>query len=1099
MLAPSPTQSALRTIVAAASSLEERLCGDCIVASGAEHTEEVETRLTTWCQVIARGNWELFQRRLAWDGLDVETVRKVLSQVQLREGAELPSWAITLETVLQSAPTLLQGTGDQLAELTAERFLVPGEPIAFEELLIPFILIARQRLLEQASSTYQRLSDKAHSVLERDLLQNLSTCAIKSFHLEFSIHRAQAISPLARLLLQQQNDDTQELYHEFVEQMLAGGLLPFFQRYPVLARVLATITDLWIEANIEFLQRLSNDWTIIEHTFAQSQLQQVIDIEAGLSDPHHGRRSVLALTFTSGHKLVYKPKPLGIEAAYNQLLTWYNTKNPSLTMKALTVLDRGEYGWVEFVEVRRCKDAEEARRYFQRAGILLCLIYALVGTDCHHENLIVHGEYPVLIDAEALMQHRARLESMDDGAQAQLLAHEMIAESVLHTGFLPSWQVDSDGQQAYDISGLRGPDELIYETEAPRWEYINTDRMELKTKPVRLDPPADYLAQQGVPLYVGEHSEDVIAGFEQCYHFLLTHREELLQPGSPLYALKAQPLRLIYRNTHVYGSLTHQLFVPRYLQDGVDRSIQLEALGIAFLPAPEVPLEGRQRSRWWPVFGHEKYQMEHLDIPFFSTASDSDALFLPGGDRIAACFQEASFDLVLARLQSLSVEDLERQVGFIAGSLYALVARDPLPVSITSSSTTHTSTSTDTEGMRERFIAHVLRLAAEIEQNAIRASDGSASWIVPQYMFSVKRYQLQPIGSDLYTGSCGVTFFLAALEHVTGGAGYRTLALGALQALRETLRLHGPSLLKNLGIGAASGLASVIYTLMHSSRWLDEPALLEEALHAVRLITRERIQIETALDTFGGIAGTLLVLLTLYDLAPDPALLEKAVACGQRLLETRVSSESGYRSWPSFNGIQLTGFSHGAAGITYALLRLYEATGNSDYLSAASEGIAYEDSLFSPEINTWPDLRSGDPLDYRVAWCHGAPGIGLARMAGLSALNNEQVRNDIEIALQRTQEAGVQSLDHLCCGNMGRIDILSTAARLLNQPELAATAEHSMQQVVLRAEQAGRFALDPALPQRVNHFGFFQGTSGFGYSLLRMAYPGQLPCVLLWE
>ncbi|HET7639605.1 MAG TPA: lanthionine synthetase LanC family protein, partial [Ktedonobacteraceae bacterium] len=54
-------------------------------------------------------------------------------------------------------------------------------------------------------------------------------------------------------------------------------------------------------------------------------------------------------------------------------------------------------------------------------------------------------------------------------------------------------------------------------------------------------------------------------------------------------------------------------------------------------------------------------------------------------------------------------------------------------------------------------------------------------------------------------------------------------------------------------------------------------------------------------------------------------------------------------------------------------------------------------------------------------------------------------------------------------------------------------------QVVARAEQTGSFLLHPLLPERVYNPSFFQGMAGIGYELLRMAYPGGLPSVLLWE
>ena len=84
-----------------------------------------------------------------------------------------------------------------------------------------------------------------------------------------------------------------------------------------------------------------------------------------------------------------------------------NEQGAPLPFKVLKVLDRSTHGWVEFVEHLPCRDRDEARRYYERAGMLLSLFYVLEGTDCHHQNIIASGEYPVLIDAETLMHHRA--------------------------------------------------------------------------------------------------------------------------------------------------------------------------------------------------------------------------------------------------------------------------------------------------------------------------------------------------------------------------------------------------------------------------------------------------------------------------------------------------------------------------------------------------------------------------------------------------------------------------------------------------------------------------------------------------------------------
>jgi lantibiotic modifying enzyme len=248
-----------------------------------------------------------------------------------------------------------------------------------------------------------------------------------------------------------------------------------------------------------------------------------------------------------------------------------------------------------------------------------------------------------------------------------------------------------------------------------------------------------------------------------------------------------------------------------------------------------------------------------------------------------------------------------------------------------------------------------------------------------------------------------------------------------------------------------------------------------------------------------GSATTILGLLALYSQSVDQEILELAIACGNHLLNSRVVSDSGYRTWATLDGKLLTGFSHGAAGIAYALLRLYKASEETAFLEAAEEAIAYERSVFIPEQENWPDFRQSFPKDKPVcmcSWCHGAPGIGLARVATLDILDTPEIRQDIEAAITTTLNYGLSDIDHLCCGNMGRVEFLFTAGRKLNRPELVEAAMKLASSVVARAEEKGHYGYGTILDF---HPGFFQGASGIGYQLLRLAYPDQLPSVLLWE
>jgi len=337
------------------------------------------------------------------------------------------------------------------------------------------------------------------------------------------------------------------------------------------------------------------------------------------------------------------------------------------------------------------------------------------------------------------------------------------------------------------------------------------------------------------------------------------------------------------------------------------------------------------------------------------------------------------------------------------------------------------------------------------------------------------------------------------VERVSGGAGYRALAHHAVQPLRRALDTRDARVARWSGIGAGAGMGGVLYALTRMSELLESPALLDDARQAASLITPERIAADDLLDVVSGAAGAILGLLALYAATDDPATFTAASACGQHLLATRTPSAAGYRAWATLDGKLLTGFSHGAAGIAYALTRLHAITAEPRLLEAAAEAIAYEDSVYSPEAGNWPDLRGDGAPAWTVQWCHGATGIGLARLGSLPALASAAVQDDVERALQTTTAVGIGPIDHLCCGNLGRAELLFAAGRRLARPALVESAGRYAASVVARAERVGAYALHPLLPASADGPGLFQGTAGIGYELLRLARPDLVPSVLLWE
>ncbi|GAA6614417.1 type 2 lanthipeptide synthetase LanM family protein [Scytonema sp. NUACC26] len=1071
--------SDLTSIVAKATTLAERLNNSFIPHVTDKDETQISERLERWGMVVAQGKLAKFQRRLAWQGLDIDTIRPLLVNAHSDEQQPLPPWATTLGQAIQTAQNLAN------KHWYSYRYFNPENPVPFEPIYVPCLQVAAQQLLAQVGDRLKLLTDSAMAALEHQLVLQLSGLCSWTLMEEFSAFRSSGNAMCDFLLLGTGGRNSQEKYHTFIDKLFQDGLLSLFQEYSVLGRLVATAIDFWVEATAEFLNSLATDWSDIEQCFGgETALKEVVAVKPGLSDPHNRGRSAIALTFDTGMQLVYKPKDLSLDVVYYDFLEWCNSHTTLLPFKVIQVLNRSTYGWVEYVESPPCEDESAARRFYQRSGMLLCLIHTLEGTDCHCENLIANGEQPVLVDLETLLHHQNK--SMGSSEyNAAMLVEKQLGESVLRTSILPNWGISQHDGLTVDISGLGGiEDQKVL---APRVQNINTDAMNVGYETIVLKQ-ANVPKLNGIPLSPDDYLEDLVAGFEQMYRFLFSHQAVLLAPTSPLMILAHQKVRYVFRATRIYHLILQNSYAPNLLRFGIDRSIALDVLSRAFVTQEEKPV-------FWSILAAELQAMEQLDIPIFTALSSSDRLELPTGVVIPELFEQPSFTSVLLRLRSLSEADLAQQIEIIRGSFYSRFVREPNPVSFPVVSTRAKQAMPLT---KEILVQQAITIAVDLRQRAICAADGSVSWMSLKYRANTQGFQFQGLGVSLYDGSCGVALFLAALAKVTGDSEWHDLALRILQPLCKVLQDSNfedvARLIRRVGMSGATGLSSIAYSLAIISQLLQEPALLQDALKAAALITPDLIAADQSFDIMAGAAGTILGLLAL----PSSTSLELALACGEHLLKHQTSIDKRPRAWKNSAGKQLTGFSQGAAGIAYALVRLYAVTQDSRFLDAANEAIAYEQSVFSTEAQNWPDLRSEEPC-FRISWANGAAGIGLGRLRGLSVLDTKEIRQEIAIALETTQKFALSDVDNLCWGNLGRMETLLLAAHKLDRPDLLEEVHQAVTHIVTQAQAQGTFTLFPDLPPKVYNPGFFHGATGIGYQLLRIAYPSLLPSVLLWE
>jgi lantibiotic modifying enzyme len=407
---------------------------------------------------------------------------------------------------------------------------------------------------------------------------------------------------------------------------------------------------------------------------------------------------------------------------------------------------------------------------------------------------------------------------------------------------------------------------------------------------------------------------------------------------------------------------------------------------------------------------------------------------------------------------------------------------------------------------RDRFLDAATRIGRRLCRDAIWW-EGRCSWM---------GWAIEPHGGQwaavhramgplVYDGTAGIGLFLARLAPLAGDRIIGATATGALaQALSAADSLSSAG-----EYGFYSGLSGIAWCGIEGGRTLANDELVTRG-QAVMARVAQSEPTSQRLDLLNGSAGLIAALLAAADHQAGEELLQAAERHGEHLMKLAARTEQGW-SWETM-GVpdqpHLLGFGHGASGIAYALAALGVARGRGDFVSAAREALRYERAHFRATEGNWPDLRSfaqagptGEP-PCMVAWCHGAPGIGFARLA-LHELMPGEPSNlaEAEIAIRTTaatlgQAAQGMGNFSLCHGDGGNADLLVLGADVLDRPELRRHAEAAGARALDRFE-------DAKMPWPCGVVGagetpnLLLGLAGIGYFFLRLYDSRKIPTALL--
>ena len=131
-----------------------------------------------------------------------------------------------------------------------------------------------------------------------------------------------------------------------------------------------------------------------------------------------------------------------------------------------------------------------------------------------------------------------------------------------------------------------------------------------------------------------------------------------------------------------------------------------------------------------------------------------------------------------------------------------------------------------------------------------------------------------------------------------------------------------------------------------------------------------------------------------------------------------------------------------------------------------------------------------------VTWCHGAAGIGLARLASLKYIDDAQIREEIWHSPHYYIERRIWGCHSLCHGDMGNLDVFLTASCLLNDPSYEQQTQHLLAKSWQSMQEQGYIT---GAPFGLEVPGLMVGIAGIGYEFLRVAASDRVPSVLTLE
>ncbi|MBF0408548.1 MAG: type 2 lantipeptide synthetase LanM [Candidatus Riflebacteria bacterium] len=1018
-------------IVIKALNIEERVRYRSIFGEDCGSTEQF---LLSWKEMATDNNDELFRLRLEALSLSYEEALQVFGKQIKPLCFDQIDWAVYLFGVLQNFSD--RSTSDPVHATQ------PVQPNQFHgadqcdkwinSWLAPWLRYAKCVLNARLDIDCKIISEEISGTMMEWLgkrLKEISRSVLVSRRNAFSATRS--FSFFAEL--EEYKNLSDKAFSEWLEN---EGFINILREYPVLGKLSAILSLQCLNHFEELLKRFINDRTEIFSVFFNGKDQgKLSGARFGLSDQHFEGRTVVKLDFSSGNSIIYKPRDLNADRAWNELIRAFETHLGKECFVKTKILTKNYYGWMEFVKHQEPATENEMKDFYFQCGALAALFTALGATDIIQDNIIPTPEGPVPVDLETLI-------SCPPQPFSEALSSPLARDSVVSTNFPPHWKF---------------PDEK---------NFFKTGGM-------------DFSEATSSRFF-----HDISKGFDATINYISTLNEK--DCLEKLFSNSA--FRLIIRDTELYDRMINYSLKPEFLSCGLKRSVFLERL-YKLSNTTEVFRSLVSRT------GYEIMCLERLDIPYFQVKSNGLDLFGANPSEkplIKNIFPRLPVDeakMTLRRLLDQKTIDVEKRILFDS-----CVFQNASPIK-----TNEAELNIDTKDqkgienliknfhendLKKTFLKVALKIGEDIICDSIPDRYGGITWIESKIRIieSEERAYFCPMDLYLMNGQSGMGLFLFAL----GKADSKFIDFGnkAFKAIERFL--DNPLIPLSAPIGMAEGLGSLVLALTSAYRLSGDSRFLVQAERFAEFITPQRINSAKSPDVFHGTAGAAFSFLASSKLLnSNSGFLKKVEICCERLLENLIQTDGKHLAWSNTEGKFISGFAHGNAGISGVLGIAGLHLGRQDFIDAAISGFSFENSLWASDSENW--LINGSTTDkpeFRSFFCHGASGIGFSRLMALDL--SEQYQKDLSAAVKVVLNYPA-NYDHLCCGQCGQISFLYETAQKLKNKELENAAFQKTIEMINRYEKTGRFRFPDDKYSSFQAKGVYRGLSGIGLLLLRIS------------